>query len=71
MLQSFSVFNASYNSGVRVACMDLNGDDRADILISGGLGSLSEAYGYNGLSLAGIRTFSAFDPSFTGGIYVG
>lgn len=71
VLHSFSLASASLVGGVRVGCADLDGDGRCDLLIAGGSGSASAAYGYNGLSLASLRTFSAFDPSFLGGVYVG
>jgi uncharacterized protein YkwD len=71
VLQSFSLASSSLTGGVRVASADLDGDGRGDILVAGGQGSAAAAYGYNGLSLANMRTFTAFDPSFLGGVYVG
>jgi uncharacterized protein YkwD len=71
VLQSFSLGSATLTGGVRVGCADLDGDGRCDILVAGGQGSAAAAYGYNGLSLANLRTFTAFDPSFLGGVFVG
>jgi uncharacterized protein YkwD len=71
MLQGFSMQSSNLIGGVRVATMDLDGDGKADLLVSGGRGSAAAAYGYNGQTLSNLRTFTAFDPSFLGGVYVG
>jgi uncharacterized protein YkwD len=71
MLQGFSMQSSNLVGGVRVAAMDLDGDGKADLLVSGGRGSAAAAYGYNGQTLSNLRTFTAFDPSFLGGVYVG
>jgi uncharacterized protein YkwD len=70
-LHTLSVSAVSLKGELHVGSVDLNGDGRDDILVTGGLGSASTAFGYDGLSLASLRTFSAFDPSFLGGLYVG
>lgn len=69
IMNSFSLGSSNLAGGVRVGCVDLDGDGRADLVVAGGAGSSSAAYGYSGLSLASLRTFTAFD-TFTGGVYI-
>jgi hypothetical protein len=71
LMHSFSVFSANFGGGVRVGCTDLDGNGRCDIVIAGGAGSASAAYGYEGQTLEHLRTLTAFDPTFLGGVFVG
>jgi hypothetical protein len=70
-LQDFNAFNTGFVGGVRVAAADLNGDGKVDLLVSVGSGSAPGVKGFNGQTLASLRDFVAFDPSFLGGVYVG
>jgi hypothetical protein len=78
---SFFPFNPAFTGGVRVAAGDLNGDGFADLVVGAGPGggphvlafrNLSTAGVFNGLDLASPgANFFAFNPAFTGGVYVG
>lgn len=61
---------AGFQGGVRVATGDINGDGTPDILVATGPGapSVSVFNGRNPQHL--IVSFFAFNPSFTGGVYV-
>jgi hypothetical protein len=54
-----------------VAAADLNGDGKADVLVGGGSGQAAQVKGLDGQTLATVRDFTAFDPSFLGGVFVG
>jgi glucose/arabinose dehydrogenase len=62
--------------GVRVAVRNLNGDDRADLLVGAGVDAGSRVAVYLGATLSGAETPpTAFDsevlPGFRGGVFVG
>jgi uncharacterized protein DUF4394/VCBS repeat protein/FG-GAP repeat protein len=71
---SFFAFDPSFTGGVRVALGDINGDGVADIVVGAGPGGgphVRVIDGKTGTQLPGpIGSFFAFDPSFTGGVYV-
>jgi hypothetical protein len=71
LLQSVAAFGNSFGSGVRVAAADLNGDDHADVIVTGGAGTHTNVVGLDGPSLNRIGGFSPFDPSYIGGAFVG
>ncbi len=71
VLKSFFAFSGTFTGGVTVNCTDQDGDGKADILVGGGAGASNPAKTFSAVSLAQIRTYSAFDPSFLGGCYVG
>jgi hypothetical protein len=60
-----------YKGGVRVGSEDLNGDGKADIVISTGSGFHPRVLGLDGTNLHQILNFDAFDPGFMGGVFVG
>ena len=80
-------FNASTGSGgvlpiaredgIRLANVDLDGDGVKDLITARGRGTLPVITGYRLGSPTGpvplevIRTFTVFDPTFTGGVFVG
>jgi len=71
VLKDFTAFAANYRGGVRVASDDVNGDGKADLVVSAGSGLASEVKVFSGPTLSSLRDFTAFDPSFLGGVYVG
>jgi uncharacterized protein YkwD len=71
VLRSFFAYPANFTGGVRVAARDQDGDGRADILVGGGAGAANPVRAYSGVTLFQIRSYSAFDPSFLGGCYIG
>ncbi len=70
LLRSFMAFDPAFTGGVQVAAGDLNGDGRADIVAAAGRGGLPVVAVYNGYDSSLMREFNAYDPSFTGGVYV-
>jgi hypothetical protein len=65
---SFFAYDGGFLGGVHVAAADLDGDGRADIITSPGIGGGPHIRVFNGLDGAGRGSFLAFDPSFTGGV---
>ncbi|MCS6851622.1 MAG: hypothetical protein NZ700_10700, partial [Gemmataceae bacterium] len=63
--------NSVWQSGARVAATDVNDDGVADILVSGAHGQPPRVRIFDGLSLAMIDDFFAYDPTFQGGVFVG
>lgn len=69
-LRSFLAYSPKFTGGVRVATGDLNGDGHADIITGAGPGGGPHVRVFDGTSGAELRSFFAFDPAFTGGIFV-
>ena len=69
-LRSFFAFNPAFRGGVSVAAGDLNGNGTADIVVGAGAGGGPNVKVYEGGSMAVIRDFFAFSPTFTGGVTV-
>ena len=57
-------------AGVRVAAGDVNGDGRADIITGAWSGAGPHVKVYDSTTLATLDSFFAYDPSFTGGVFV-
>jgi hypothetical protein len=71
LLANFFAFEPAFRGGVNVSAGDVNGDGIADILaspVAGGGPHLVVFQGGGGLNFPIIRSFFAFDPSFTGGV---
>lgn len=69
MIRNFQPYGG-FSGGVRVASGDVNGDGAADLMVAAGVGKGPRVVIYDGSTNAVIRDFSAFDSSFTGGIYI-
>ncbi|MGL4424027.1 MAG: SdrD B-like domain-containing protein, partial [Gemmataceae bacterium] len=70
-LTNFFAYEESFSGGVRVGAKDINGDNRADVVLAAGKGGSSRVRILRAGDLTPIDDFFAFDPSFTGGTYVG
>jgi glucose/arabinose dehydrogenase len=70
MIQSFYAYDSSFRGGVYVAAADLNGDGFADIITGPDRGGGPQVKVFNGADGWLIRSFDAYDPSFTGGVSV-
>jgi hypothetical protein len=68
--QSFDAFDAAFTGGVRVATGDVNGDGTADIITGAGAGGGPHVKVFDGRTSKPIDSFDAFDPAFSGGVYV-
>jgi hypothetical protein len=71
----FLAFDPGFSGGVRVAAADVNGDGIPDIVAAAGPGGRPDVEVFEGRDLAhGITkptlSFHAYDPKFTGGVYV-
>jgi subtilisin family serine protease len=62
---------AGYVYGVRVAAVDLNGDNRPEILVSGGPNDNAHVGIISGATLLPTAYFPAYVSSFFGGVFVG
>lgn len=69
-LASFYAYDPSFSGGVRVAVADQNGDGIADIVTGAGAGGGPHVKVFDGGTMAETVSFYAFDPSFSGGVYV-
>src|SRR5262249_6861776 len=56
--------------GVHVATGDVNGDAVDDIIVGAGAGGGPAVKVYDGVTGAEVRSFFAYDPGFTGGVFV-
>jgi PKD domain/FG-GAP-like repeat len=71
VLGSFFAYQSSFTGGVRVAVGDVNGDGVADIITGAGAGGGPHVKVFDGDPAGGtLRSFFAYQSSFTGGVYV-
>ena len=70
VLQNFFAYNPAFTGGVRVAAGDVNADGYADIIAGPGAGGGPNVTIFSGASGGRLSSFFAFDPAYTGGIYV-
>jgi subtilisin-like proprotein convertase family protein len=70
--QLFSViaFELNFTGGVRVAAGDVNGDGIDDIIVVAGPGGGPRVRVFDGLDGRELAGFMAFEPTFTGGLFV-
>jgi hypothetical protein len=69
-LRSFLAYGPNFTGGVRVAAGDVNGDGFVEIVTGAGPGAGPHVKVFDGKTNAEVRSFFAFDPSFTGGVFV-
>ncbi|HEX7795884.1 MAG TPA: VCBS repeat-containing protein [Vicinamibacterales bacterium] len=70
LLSDFLAYDPGFTGGVRVAVGDVNGDGVPDIVTGPGPGGAPLVKVFNGATGTLIRSFFAFTPSFTGGVFV-
>jgi hypothetical protein len=70
LLRDFVAYSG-YTGGVRVAADDLDGDGKADLIVSRGPGKASNVIGLKGTTLGQLLNLAPYDPSFLGGVFVG
>ncbi|MFL5331529.1 MAG: hypothetical protein ACJ8C4_21780 [Gemmataceae bacterium] len=71
LLRSFLAYAGGFSGGVRVASNDVDGDGFADLITGAGPGGGPHVLAYSGQTQGTLRSFFAYDPSFSGGVYVG
>jgi hypothetical protein len=74
-LPGFFAYAPAFTGGVRVALADVNGDGFPDVVTGAGPGGGPHLQVFDGAALVRgqqvlLHSFLAFDPGFTGGIYV-
>lgn len=67
---SVTPFGSGFTGGVRVASADVTGDGVLDLIAGAGPGGSPTVVVFDGVSGAEVARFDAFEPGFTGGIYV-
>jgi FG-GAP-like repeat/FG-GAP repeat len=70
LLRSFFAYSPTFLGGVRVAAGDVNGDGRVDIITGAGAGGGPNVKVFDGVSLTLLQSFFAYDPGFSGGVFV-
>jgi hypothetical protein len=67
---SFFAYGTSFSGGVRVASGDVNGDGATDLITATGPGSAPHVKVFSGRDSTELASFFAYDPAFTGGVFV-
>ena len=71
LLRSFFAFEPTFTAGgVRVAAGDVNGDGLSDIITGAGPGAGPHVKVFDSQSLNVLHSFFAYEPNFTGGVFV-
>ena len=70
ILRSFMAYDPRFAGGIFVASGDINGDGKADIITGAGPGGGPHVQVFSGTDGSVLRSFMAYDPRFTGGIFV-
>ncbi|MBY0514806.1 MAG: VCBS repeat-containing protein, partial [Gemmataceae bacterium] len=71
LVTSFFVFDPTIQGGVNVAATDVNSDGRADLIAGSGVGMPPQLSVYDAVDFSLTNSITPFDPSFTGGVFVG
>ncbi len=69
----FFAYDSMFTGGVRVAAADLDGDGRAEVITGAGPGGGPQVASFSvvgGVVMTQELSFFAYDPSFTGGVFV-
>lgn len=63
-------FGPAFDRGIRVAAADLDGDGHAEVITAPGPGAGPQVRVFSGADARVLADFLAFDPAFSGGVYV-
>ena len=69
-LTAFFAYDKAFRGGVRVASGDVNGDGKDDIVTGAGPGGGPHVKVFNASDLRILTQYFAFDPAYTGGVFV-
>ena len=64
------VYEPSFTGGVRVATGDVTGDGVPDLITAAGPGGGPRVSVYDGVTFKVVSSFFAYEPTFTGGLYL-
>jgi len=70
LLRSFYAYSPGYLGGVTVAAGDVNGDGVADIITGPQTAAPPHVMVFNGINGSVLQSYYAYNPQFTGGIWV-
>jgi hypothetical protein len=70
VIRSFFAYDPGFLGGIAVAACDVDGDGHADIVTGAGPGGGPHVQVFSGATGANIRSFFAYDPGLTAGIFV-
>lgn len=69
-LMSFFAYDPAFAGGVQVAVGDIDGNSVLDIITGAGAGGGPHVKVFSGVDGSELRSFFAYDPAFTGGVFV-
>ena len=70
-LSGFFPYGNNSQVGARVAAADVNGDGKADVIVSADAGGGPQVEVFSGKDGSLLRSFFAYDPAYGGGVYIG
>jgi serralysin len=70
-IDSFMPYGGAFTGGVRVAAGDVTGDGPADIVTGAGPSAGGHVKVFDGSTGLEVRSFFAYGPSYSGGVFVG
>ncbi len=70
LVREFPAYDLAFQGGVRVAVADVTGDGIPDIITAPGPTGGPDVRVFDGVTGLTVREFMAYDPAFTGGVYV-
>jgi len=70
IIQDYFAYDSDFRGGVRVGAGDVNGDGVAEVITAPGIGLSSNVITWGGSPFQQQSSFTAFDPSYTGGVYL-
>src|SRR5205823_2891436 len=71
VIKDFFAFESSLRSGVRVGTADINGDGKAELVVTAANSGAARVRILNAADLTAFEDFFALGPDFRGGAYVG
>ncbi len=71
LIRNFAPYGAAFAGGVTVAVGDVDGDGYGDIVTGAGPGGGPHVQVFSGRTGGVLRSFFAYDTTFTGGVFVG
>jgi hypothetical protein len=71
LINAFFAYSPFFTGGVRVAVGDVDGDGDSDLITGAGPGGGPHVKVFDGITFAVLQSYFAYNPGFTGGIFVG